>query len=71
MLEPWEKILLLSIFGTLFVLVLIGIFKYMPQHLLIMQQRATYYLWGEEGQWFRLGRQGSIVQGGLGSQKEL
>jgi hypothetical protein len=61
-----------SIFGTLFILVLVGIVKYMPQHLFIMHRRAVYYLWGEEGdqrllgQWFRPGR-----LSGVGSQKEL
>ncbi|KAJ6466913.1 hypothetical protein C8R45DRAFT_938915 [Mycena sanguinolenta] len=49
MLEPWEKILLLTIFATLFILVCSGIVMYFPQHLMVMQRRAVYYLWGQEG----------------------
>ncbi|KAG6815968.1 hypothetical protein H0H87_009818 [Tephrocybe sp. NHM501043] len=48
MLEPWEKILL-------------GIFKYLPEHVSLMRRRAVYYLWGQEGderllwQWLGMG----------------
>ncbi|KAJ6584310.1 hypothetical protein B0H10DRAFT_1688959, partial [Mycena sp. CBHHK59/15] len=49
MLEPWEKILLLTLFAGLCLLVLSGIFTYLPHHLVIMQRRAVYYLWGQEG----------------------
>jgi hypothetical protein len=56
-----------SIFGTVFVPV--GIVKYMPQCLFIMQCKAVYYLWGDDqrllGQWLRPGR-----LGGVGSQQE-
>ncbi|KAK7052294.1 hypothetical protein R3P38DRAFT_3172617 [Favolaschia claudopus] len=61
MLEPWEKILLLTIFAALFILVASGIIMYFPQHLAVMQRRAIYYLWGQEGsertvwQWLGLG----------------
>lgn len=26
-----------------------GLYKYLPQHVSIMRQRATYYLWGQDG----------------------
>ncbi|KAJ7267454.1 hypothetical protein C8J57DRAFT_1450499 [Mycena rebaudengoi] len=61
MLEPWEKILLITIFAGLFMLVFSGIIMYMPHHLVVMQRRAVYYLWGQEGderllwQWLGLG----------------
>ncbi|KAJ7705375.1 hypothetical protein B0H17DRAFT_666467 [Mycena rosella] len=49
MLEPWEKILLITIFAVLFFLVCSGIIMYLPTHLGVMQNRAVYYLWGQEG----------------------
>ncbi|KAJ6447908.1 hypothetical protein C8R47DRAFT_1067132 [Mycena vitilis] len=49
MLEPWEKILLMTIFAILFLLVCSGIVTYFPQHLVVMQRRAVYYLWGQDG----------------------
>ncbi|EDQ99856.1 uncharacterized protein LACBIDRAFT_315191 [Laccaria bicolor S238N-H82] len=49
MLEPWEKFLMLTIFTVLFILVVTGLFKYLPHHLVIMRGRAMYYLWGQEG----------------------
>ncbi|KAF8556218.1 hypothetical protein OG21DRAFT_1409469 [Imleria badia] len=49
MLEPWEKMLSMLIF-TLFALLLVsGLYQYLPQHVSIMRQRATYYLWGQDG----------------------
>lgn len=45
--EPWEKVLMLTIFAILFVLVLTGFTKYLP-HLAFMHRRAKYYLWGHE-----------------------
>ncbi|KAJ6598479.1 hypothetical protein DFH09DRAFT_876878, partial [Mycena vulgaris] len=49
MLEPWEKLLLITIFAVLFLLVGSGIVMYLPRHLDLMQRRAVYYLWGQEG----------------------
>ncbi|KAF8960646.1 hypothetical protein BDZ97DRAFT_1832923 [Flammula alnicola] len=49
MLEPWEKILLLTMFALLLFLVFTGVLKYLPQHLVFLRRRATYYLWGQEG----------------------
>lgn len=47
MLEPWEKILIASIFLVLLSLIFMALFKYLPQHLIVMHRRAVYYLWGE------------------------
>lgn len=50
-----------TIFAVLFLLVCSGIVMYFPQHLAVMQRRAIYYLWGQEGgeralwQWLGLG----------------
>ncbi|KAG6864731.1 hypothetical protein C0991_007473 [Blastosporella zonata] len=61
MLEPWEKVLLVTLFFMSFVLVMTGIFKYLPEHVSLMLRRAMYYLWGQEGderifwQWLGLG----------------
>lgn len=34
---------------TLFALLLAsGLYQYLPQHVSIMRQRATYYLWGQD-----------------------
>ncbi|KAF9004589.1 hypothetical protein BDQ17DRAFT_1213966, partial [Cyathus striatus] len=49
MLEPWEKVLLLSILAITFTLLMSGIFTYLPRHVLLMQRRAVYYLWGQDG----------------------
>lgn len=49
MLEPWEKIMLLTILFILITLFMTGVFNFMPQHLERMHQRAVYYLWGQEG----------------------
>ncbi|KXN85977.1 hypothetical protein AN958_10649 [Leucoagaricus sp. SymC.cos] len=57
MLEPWEKVLLLSILTMFCVLVVLGLFMYLPHHIDVMQHRAVYYLWGQEGDtrhWFGL-----------------
>ncbi|KAF9559089.1 hypothetical protein CPC08DRAFT_666792 [Agrocybe pediades] len=75
MLEPWEKILLLTTFALLFFLVFTGVFKYMPQHLVVMRRRAIYYLWGQEGderilwQWLGLVAENSTASALL--RKEL
>ncbi|KAH0833101.1 hypothetical protein J3R83DRAFT_12094, partial [Lanmaoa asiatica] len=49
MLEPWEKILSMVIFTFLTLLLASGLYRYLPQHMSIMRQRATYYLWGQDG----------------------
>ncbi|KAJ7100626.1 hypothetical protein B0H15DRAFT_769842 [Mycena belliarum] len=49
MLEPWEKLFLITIFAVLFLLICSGMVMYLPKHLDIMQRRAVYYLWGQEG----------------------
>jgi hypothetical protein len=42
-----ELAVIIFTFATL--LVASGLYQYLPQHLFIMQQRATYYLWGQDG----------------------
>lgn len=37
------------IFSLTFILVVTGLIKYLPEHLVKMQGRATYYLFGQEG----------------------
>ncbi|KAF9004590.1 hypothetical protein BDQ17DRAFT_400465 [Cyathus striatus] len=46
--ETWEQILFLSVFGILLSFFLIGAFWYLPIHLLVVEKRAVYYLWGHE-----------------------
>ncbi|KAF8960648.1 hypothetical protein BDZ97DRAFT_2077410 [Flammula alnicola] len=46
--EPWEKVVVLSIFAVLFTAILIVMVNYLPQQLIVMQRRAVYYLWGVE-----------------------
>jgi len=49
MLEPWEKLLVVTIVLLIMTLVLTGLYQYMPHHLAVMQRRSTYYLFGQEG----------------------
>ncbi|KAF6752824.1 hypothetical protein DFP72DRAFT_1046979 [Ephemerocybe angulata] len=49
MLEPWEKIMLVTIFLVVSFFFTSAIIKYLPKHLTIMKRRATYYLIGQEG----------------------
>ncbi|KAN0093029.1 hypothetical protein V8E55_003813 [Tylopilus felleus] len=37
------------IFTFLALLLASGVYRYLPQHVSIMHQRATYYLWGQDG----------------------
>ncbi|PFH51618.1 hypothetical protein AMATHDRAFT_58732, partial [Amanita thiersii Skay4041] len=46
--EPWEKIVMLTIFAVLFVIVVTGFVKYLPYRLVLMYRRAMYYLYGHE-----------------------
>ncbi|KAF8628845.1 hypothetical protein AX17_005905 [Amanita inopinata Kibby_2008] len=58
--EPWEKMVMLTIFAVLFILILTGVVKYLPHRLVLMQRRAEYYLWGHEAGdiklWHNLGQ---------------
>lgn len=38
------------IFTFFALLVASGLYQYLPQHVSIMRQRATYYLWGQDGE---------------------
>jgi hypothetical protein len=46
MLEPWEKLLLITLFASLNLLLLAAIVMYFPAHLSSMRTRGAYYLWG-------------------------
>ena len=41
--------LTVAIYLVVFVLILVYLVLYLPQHVVVMQRRAVYYLWGEEG----------------------
>ena len=41
--------LTVAIYLVLFVLILVYLVLYLPQHVVVMQRRAVYYLWGVEG----------------------
>ncbi|KIJ96832.1 hypothetical protein K443DRAFT_106602 [Laccaria amethystina LaAM-08-1] len=49
--EPWEQSVAhqLAIYLVVFVLILVYLVLYLPQHVVVMQQWAVYYLWGKEG----------------------
>ncbi|KAF5310279.1 hypothetical protein D9619_010491 [Psilocybe cf. subviscida] len=46
--EPWEKVVVISVFAVLWVAITTVIFKYLPRQLIIMRRRALYYLFGAE-----------------------
>ncbi|KAF5381663.1 hypothetical protein D9615_005463 [Tricholomella constricta] len=76
--EQWEKILLITIFAVMFVLLITGLIKYLPQRLAVMQRRAVYYLWGgHEGderllaQWLSSTVSAGVGGHGEGFHKEL
>ncbi|KAF9554799.1 hypothetical protein CPC08DRAFT_712624 [Agrocybe pediades] len=46
--EPWEKVVVLTIFGILFAAMCVVVFSYLPRQLVVMRRRSIYYLWGSE-----------------------
>ncbi|KAI0655011.1 hypothetical protein C8Q70DRAFT_924588 [Cubamyces menziesii] len=46
--EPWEKILILTIFYLLLTLVFTGLYKFVPQQLPLLYKRLLYYFFGNE-----------------------
>ncbi|EMD32458.1 hypothetical protein CERSUDRAFT_118793 [Gelatoporia subvermispora B] len=48
LLEPWEKVLMLTIICTLLTLVLTGLYTFLPQYAALLQRRTAYYLLGRE-----------------------
>ncbi|EJD07823.1 uncharacterized protein FOMMEDRAFT_137984 [Fomitiporia mediterranea MF3/22] len=44
--EPWEKLLVITTIGFIFALIGIGIVRYMPQFVVDSTQRTQYYLLG-------------------------
>ncbi|KAK0242051.1 hypothetical protein EDD85DRAFT_763171 [Armillaria nabsnona] len=69
MLEPWEKIMLLTIWFICSSFVLSALFRYICQDIGTVQQRVVYYLLGQEGDkttiWYRVNR------GAIGGNNEL
>ncbi|KAI6155743.1 hypothetical protein BKA82DRAFT_119950 [Pisolithus tinctorius] len=47
-LEPWEKMILFSVLSLLAFLLFRGVCCIFPSQLFIVQQRAAYYLWGND-----------------------
>lgn len=76
-LEPWEYLLLLSIFTIIFFLLVVGAIRYLPPHIAIMQRRAAYYLWGQLGDerlastWFSSSYDSSLAGSSSTDFKEL
>ncbi|KZO94302.1 hypothetical protein CALVIDRAFT_221654 [Calocera viscosa TUFC12733] len=48
MLEPWEKVLVLSLCFFLFTLITVGVCRYLPFHLQFLNHRARFYILGDE-----------------------
>ncbi|PBK73642.1 hypothetical protein ARMSODRAFT_952742 [Armillaria solidipes] len=69
MLEPWEKIMLLTIWFICSSFVLSALFRYICQDIGRVQQSVVYYLLGQEGDkttiWYR------VNKGVIGGNNEL
>ncbi|THH07002.1 hypothetical protein EW145_g3689 [Phellinidium pouzarii] len=46
--EPWERVLVMSFLGMVLSLIAIGLVRYFPQFILAFLARARYYLFGED-----------------------
>ncbi|KDR70239.1 hypothetical protein GALMADRAFT_271655 [Galerina marginata CBS 339.88] len=44
--EPWEKVVVLTIFAILCLAMSIVLFKYLPGQFVVMRRRMIYYIWG-------------------------
>ncbi|KAF9450867.1 hypothetical protein P691DRAFT_809388 [Macrolepiota fuliginosa MF-IS2] len=44
--EPWERMVVLTLFALVSLLVCTGLVRYFPQQLAGLQRRTMYYLWG-------------------------
>ncbi|KAA1477940.1 hypothetical protein DENSPDRAFT_787357 [Dentipellis sp. KUC8613] len=68
LMEPWEKLFMVTIMGGFMLLIGTGIVKYLPYHLAFLYQRALYYLLGQEqADWASLQRAGTTLFGALGN----
>ncbi|KAH0833100.1 hypothetical protein J3R83DRAFT_12093, partial [Lanmaoa asiatica] len=47
-LEPWEKLIFFSVLSLLAFLLFRGVCRIFPSQLFVLQQRASYYLWGHD-----------------------
>ncbi|OBZ78168.1 hypothetical protein A0H81_01712 [Grifola frondosa] len=48
MLQPWEKVLVVTLWYIFLTLLLTAIYLYLPHHLVFVQSRAAYYFLGQE-----------------------
>ncbi|OCH92423.1 hypothetical protein OBBRIDRAFT_698293, partial [Obba rivulosa] len=48
MLQPWEKVLVMTILYATILLLCTGVALYLPQHLDFLRARAAYYFLGRE-----------------------
>ncbi|KAF7795463.1 hypothetical protein EIP86_006624 [Pleurotus ostreatoroseus] len=48
LLEPWEKILMIVFVYLMLALTMTGFLKYLPERTAFVQERMTYYLFGQE-----------------------
>ncbi|KAI0073843.1 hypothetical protein K474DRAFT_1602622 [Panus rudis PR-1116 ss-1] len=48
MLEPWEKVFVIMILNATMLLLVTGIYFYLPPHLTFLRSRALYYLLGQD-----------------------
>ncbi|KAG8935590.1 hypothetical protein FRC02_007518 [Tulasnella sp. 418] len=48
MLEPWEKIIVLTVFLIASGLLVTSIYLYFPQHLSFIRRRALFYIFGDD-----------------------
>ncbi|KAF8908162.1 hypothetical protein CPB84DRAFT_1767459 [Gymnopilus junonius] len=46
--EPWEKVVVLTVFAILCTAIMIVFFRFLPRQLILMRKRSIYYLWGED-----------------------
>lgn len=72
LMEPWEKVLVLTILTVVFSLFMTGLVTYLPQGAERMHRRAVYYLWGQEGgdiarvwKWANWGAADALTKGEL------
>ncbi|PVF93302.1 hypothetical protein CPB86DRAFT_715759 [Serendipita vermifera] len=54
MLERWEKILVVTLFVSVWALFIAGATVYLPQHLKFLTRRTRYYLLGNERESFHV-----------------
>ncbi|KAI0764684.1 hypothetical protein C8Q74DRAFT_1205469 [Fomes fomentarius] len=66
LLEPWEKLLVLTILHLFLTLLCTGVYKFAPQQVSQLYRRALYYLFGISGDGSELRRLVRVGGGGGG-----